>query len=637
MSEQTADVAALELNVGALRADGPARVTINDPKFGRVDYVEPMLEVSERTDGTLLLSAGWQLGKVRANIVSYLRDNADLVPERMFLADRLNGGTQWRRMTYGEAREKADRVAQALLERGLHEGDVIAILAPPSIEHALLMLGALTIGVAVAPISLSYATIPQAHQRLVDAFLTARQRVLFVQDPDPIRPALEKLDLEHIELVSVMPADGATPFADLLEARPGSEVEVAYRSVDASSIAKILFTSGSTGKPKGVINTHGMLCSNQQMTGELSLRDHSNPPVVLDWLPWHHTFAGNLIFGEVLRTAGNLYLDDGKPVPGPMFARSLDGIREIRPTTYTNVPAGYAMLIEAMERDDGLRRAFFSRLRIMRYGAAAMCPTLYERLQLMAEAERGVRIPMISAFAMTETAPCVTALHWPHDGVGCIGLPLAGVEMKLVPLDEGRYEIRLKGPNVTPGYWRDPQQTRAAFDEEGFFITGDACRFRSEGQPASGLVYDGRVSEEFKLKTGTWVHVSVLRQGLLAAAAPLLKDAVITGEGRAHVGVLAWPSEQFASRCVRQPDNILVPDEEGRKQLADALAAWNKEQQGSSRRIERLLLMAEAPVFGEGEINDKAYVNQRAVLRRREGLVTVLYDSGPDDCVVTPS
>lgn len=623
-----------EPDIAILRGGGPPRVRVDHPAFGSIEYVPPSIHVAHEPGGALTLRAGWELGPLRSNLAAYLRENAYLVPDRLFLADRPGGNSEWRRLNYGDARARADRIAQALLDRGFQQGDVIAILAPASIEHGLLMLGALTAGIAVAPISPSYAAIPQARPRLVETFRATRARMLLVQDAGALAGPLASLELGGAELVSIAPADGATDFAELLTPVPTEAVSHAYRAVDGDTVAKILFTSGSTGSPKGVINTHRMLCANQQMTGELTLRDPSNPPILLDWLPWHHTFAGNFIFGDTLRNASSLYLDDGKPVAGA-FARTIEAIREIRPTTYTNVPAGYAMLADAMERDESLRDAFFSRIQLMRYGGAGLSAEVYERLQLMAEAVRGKRIPMICAFAMTETSPSVTALHWPYDGVGCLGLPYAGVDMRLLPFGEGRYEIRLRGPSVFPGYLGDPELTRAAFDEEGYFITGDACRFAVPGDIESGLIYDGRVSEEFKLETGTWVHVGALRMGLLEAASPLLKDLVLTGDHRAYVGALAWLSDAEAARC-KSADGILVPCDDVRRRLGIALAEWNRLHQGSSRRIERLLVMAEPPVFADGEINDKAYVNQRGVVRRRAALVERLYCAADGPGVILP-
>lgn len=625
-----------EPDIALLRADGPARLCRDHPKFGPINYVEPNVELQAREDGSLILRAGWKLGPVRDNLVSYLRDNAEIVPDRLFLADRFHRADGWRELRYGEARARADAIAQALLDRGLGKGDVIAILAPASIEHGLLMLGALTAGIAVAPISMSYVSIPQARQRLIDTFVSTRARMVFVQDAVALADPLQSLPLDGVEVVAAVPDDDCTDFGDLLRARPTEAVERAFAAVDGDTVAKILFTSGSTGAPKGVINTHRMLCANQQMTGELTLRDPSNPPVVLDWLPWHHTFAGNFLLGDALRNGSSMYLDDGKPVAGGPFARTIQAIRDVRPTTYTNVPAGYAMLVTAMEHDDSLRDAFFSRIRLMRYGGAGLSPELYERLQTMAEAVRDVRIPMICAFAMTETAPSVTSLHWPYDGVGCMGLPYAGVEMKLLPTDEGRYEIRLRGPTVFPGYLNDPDQTAAAFDEEGFFITGDACRLATPADIRGGLIYDGRVSEEFKLETGTWVHVGVVRLGMLDAAAPLLRDLVLTGADQPYVAAMAWLDEAHGGQ-LEIVDGALVPSPELRNRLAHALGDWNRLHEGSSRRIERLLLMAEPPQFAAGEINDKAYVNQRAVVRRRASLVARLYRRDHDHCIIHAS
>lgn len=618
------------------KADGTTRapewIVTDHPVFGSVPHVRPEVTI-RRSSGALYVRTPWRLDDVPRSLIEYLREADRTVPDRIAFASRLPGGG-WREVSYSGMRATADRIAQALLDRGYSQGDVIAILSPNSIEQMQLTLGAMTVGVTVAPISMSYALFPAARGRLVAAFSQCNARMLFLADPAQIAEALDLLDLTDVECVSVADAPGMTPFDTLLSAPASNDVEAAYALTGPDTIAKILFTSGSTGTPKGVVNTQRMLCSNQRMTELVSLRDPSEPPVVLDWLPWHHTFGGNFVVGEALRNHSSFYIDEGKPVAGALIEKTIKAIREIRPTTQTNVPAAYSLLAEAMEKDATLRDAFFSRMKLLRYGGAGLDRSTYERLQLLAEESVGRRIPMICAFAMTETSPSVTALHWPYDGVGCIGLPFPGMQMKLVELSDNRYDLRLKGPCVFPGYHRAPQKTGGCFDDEGYFVTGDALRFVDEAAPEKGLMYDGRVSEDFKLATGTRVQVGSLRLGVLEAAKPLFAEVVVTGEKYAAVGLLVWATPLVRSNLVSDDEGVLVPSTDLRAEIVMKLTDWNRRHPGSSFRIDRVLLMADPPDMGAGEINDKNYINQRAVLATRDALVVRLYAEAKDPAVV---
>ena len=604
-----------------------AMTTREDRLFGDLRFHPPRVDMC-REGGNLLLRSPRPLPQYKRSIVEYLRDQAARAPEHEVLVQRAGGGR--RAIAYAGLRKQADAIGQALLDMGAVPGDMLAILAPNSLENAAVMFGAMTIGVTVAPLSYSYTQFPGGYERLADMMRVTGARFLFVDDAPRLALLLAQIAPAETRIISAIPSSGVMSFEELIAVQPTQAVEAAFRATGPDTVAKILFTSGSTGSPKGVINTQRMMCSNQAMAGQVTLRSADIPPVVLDWLPWHHTFGGNFNLNEVLRTGGTLWIDDGKPLRGPQFERTISAIKAVRPTVYGNVPLGYQLLVEAMREDLELRHRFFERLEVMRYGGAALPSGIYEELQQMAEAERGHRIPVTCGFAMTETAPSVTSLHWPIDGTGGIGLPFAGVEMKLAPLDGDRYEIRVKGPCVFPGYLHDAELTAAAFDEDGYFRTGDACRFVDPTDPERGLFYDGRVSEDFKLQTGTWVHVGALRAGLVGAASPYVRDAVITGEGRHCIGALVWLGQAADALVAGEDRGVIIPSEALKVELQAALGRWAAENAGSSRRVAFILLMAGVADPAVGEINDKGYVNQRCVRTLRSGLVDRLYSGAPD-------
>jgi feruloyl-CoA synthase len=420
---------------------------------------------------------------------------------------------------------------------------------------------------------------------------------------------------EPQKFASALDAVGAkpTPVDELLEANPGSTLEREHARVGPDSIAKILFTSGSTGIPKGVVNTHRMLCANQQMLAQAWPLVEHRPPVLVDWLPWNHTFGGNHNFNLVLRNGGTLYVDGGKPVPG-LVETTVRNLREIAPTMYFNVPRGYDLLLPFLEKDEALRRNFFRELEVLFYAAAALPQNLWDRLlRLAREKKADGEFAMLSAWGSTETAPLATSVHFRMERPGVIGLPVAGCALKLVP-SGGKLEVRVKGENVTPGYYKRPDLTAAAFDDEGYYRIGDAVKLADPGDPRSGIVFDGRVAEDFKLSTGTWVNVGVVRVKLIAAADPLIQDAVITGHDHDEVGALV-----FLSPAAKE----LSPDALQSK-LSGVLRQLAAEG-GSSTHPVRLLVMAEPPSIDANEITDKGYMNQRAVLERRAAQVQALY------------
>src|SRR5687768_343465 len=561
------------------------------------------VEVEKRRDGSMLLRSPQKLAPYARCVTEWLVQWSDKAPERTFLAER--AGERWRKLSYRETYGAVRRIAQALLERGLGPERPVAILSDNGIDQALLALGAMHVGTPVAPVSPAYSLMSKDFGKLRYIFELVKPGLVFAADPQKFAPALA--------------AVGASPVsvAELLETNPGSTQEREFAKVNGETVAKILFTSGSTGMPKGVINTHRMLCANQQMLAQAWPLVEERPPVVVDWLPWNHTFGGNHNFNLVLRNGGTIYVDGGKPVPG-LVETTVRNLKEIAPTMYFNVPRGYDLLLPFLEKDLELRRNFFRDLDVLFYAAAALPQNLWERLKKLSEEEGNTRLAMLSAWGSTETAPLATSVHFHMERAGVIGLPVAGCELKLVPA-AGKLEVRVRGPHVTPGYYGRPDLTKAAFDEEGFYRIGDAVKFARPDDPSAGVVFDGRVAEDFKLSTGTWVSAGAVRVRLIAAADPLIQDAVITGHDRDQVGALV-----FLSPATKDMSPVAV-----RSRLAGVLEKLAQEG-GSSTYPARLLVMNEAPSIDANEITDKGYMNQRAVLERRAALVEKLYSDSPD-------
>jgi len=557
--------------------------------------------LDKRPDGSMLLRSPQPLGRYPRCVTEWLSHWSDRAPQRTFLAERASTGS-WRKISYREAYGAARRIGQALLDRKLGPERPLAILSDNGVDHALLALGAMHVGVPVVPISPAYSLMSQDFGKLKHIFELVRPGLVFASPAENFEKALGAVGAQ------------ATPFAELNEVNPGSTLERESAKVGPDHVAKILFTSGSTGLPKGVINTHRMLCANQQMLAQAWPFVEDRPPVVVDWLPWNHTFGGNHNFNLVLRNGGTLYIDGGKPAPGlaEITARNL---AEISPTIYFNVPRGYDLLLPFLEKDAALRRNFFGELDALFYAAAALPQNLWDRLKRLSGAESKKDLAMLSAWGSTETSPLATSVHFHMERPGVIGLPVAGCELKLVPA-AGKLEVRVRGENVTPGYYHRPELTAAAFDEEGFYRIGDAVRFADAADPTSGIVFDGRVAEDFKLDSGTWVHVGAVRVKLIAAGDPIIQDAVITGHDRNEVGALVFLS----------PASKNLNAEELKSRLLDILKKLSAEP-GSSTHPVRLMVMAEPPSIDANEITDKGYMNQRAVLERRGALVERLYAS----------
>jgi len=572
----------------------------------RLRYAPAEVRLENRADGAILLRSPQPLKPYARAVGDWLLHWYERAPDRTFIAERKGEG--WRRVTYRDALSDARRIGQALLNLGLNADKPVAILSDNSVDHALLALGAMHVGVPVAPISPAYSLMSKDFAKLKYIFELLKPGLVFAAEAEKFAPALAAVKAT------------STPVAELRETNPGSTLEVAFSRLAPDTVAKILFTSGSTGMPKGVINTHRMLCANQQMLAQVWPFLEDRVQTIVDWLPWNHTFGGNFCFNLMLRNGGTLYIDNGKPAPG-LAELTAKNLREISPTMYFNVPRGFDLLMPMLENDAQLRSNFFRELDMVFYAGAALPQNLWERLEKLALAEKGGALSMTSSWGSTETAPSAAAVHFPIERAGVIGLPNPGCELKLVPA-AGKLEVRVKGPNVTPGYYRRGDLTGPAFDDEGYYRIGDAMKFADAAAPEKGLVFDGRVAEDFKLTTGTWVHVGAIRVKLIAAGNPLIQDAVITGHDRSEIGALVFLSPA-------------AKDVDVRPKLAEALKQLSREG-GSSTHPTRLLVMAEPPQIDGNEITDKGYINQRAVLERRAALVEKLY-TGDGDVIFADS
>jgi feruloyl-CoA synthase len=605
-------------------------------------FAEPRIEARPLPNGGMVLRSSVELGPLPRATCEWLSHWAELAPERTFLAQRRAAGG-WRRIGYGETRAAARAIGQALLERELGPGRPLLILSENGIDHALLTLGALEAGIPVVPVSTAYSLVSKDFQKLRYVADLVEPGMVYAADGVRYAEALKALNLKFAEIVvSENPPAGfrATALSALLRATPGPALEAASRAIGPDTVAKILFTSGSTGEPKGVINTQRMLCANQESIALIWPFVTRRPPVLVDWLPWNHTFGGNHDVNLVLRNGGTFYIDEGKPVPG-LIERTVANLREISPTLYLNVPRGYAMLLDHLERDRELAGNFFRDLDVIFYAAAALPQSLWERIERLSESVLGRRVPMISAWGATETAPMATSVHYPIARAGNVGVPAPGWEVKLVPSGD-RLEVRVRGANVTPGYFKRPDLTREAFDEEGFYCPGDAMRLEDPRDPARGLVFDGRIAENFKLSTGIWVSVGALRVAAIAACAPVMEDGVLTGHGRDEAALLVFPSlGGCRSLCPHLPKDaplaVLAREPAVRAALAEGLRRLNAAAIGSSGRIGRALLMTEPPSIDRGEITDKGYLNQRACLTHRAALVERLHADPPGEEVVLPA
>jgi feruloyl-CoA synthase len=617
---------------------GPLSPQSAAPRFRPVRLGPRDVVVERRSDGTLLLRSPHRLGPYPTKVTERLEYWAELAPDRVLFAQRdATGG--WRSLTYAAALDQARRIAEALIARGLTPERPIAILSGNDIEHALMGLAAMYVGVPYVPVSPAYSLISQDFGKLRHVFDLLTPGLVFATDGRAFERAIDTVVPPDMEVIVARNPPGrrkVTAFSDLLAAAPTAAVDAAHAKIGPDTIVKVLFTSGSTGMPKGVINTQRMWCSNLEMISNQLAYFRDEPPVILDWSPWHHTASGNHNVGFILYNGGTYYIDEGKPAPGAIET-TVRNLREVAPTWYFTVPKGYEALLPYFRADAGLRRTFFSRLKVLWFAGAALSQPVYDEMQALAKAECGEGILFLTGLGATETAPMAIARMWQSRDSTNMGVPVPGVELKLVP-NEGKLEVRVKGPNITPGYWRQPDLTAKAFDVEGYYCLGDAVRFENADDPREGLLFDGRVAEDFKLATGTWVSVGPLRARFLEHCQPFAKDVVIAGADLDDIRVLVFPDLEACRKL--SPDLAeagaadIVGHARVRAVFQERLDALAGAATGSSNRVTALMLLADLPSLDAGEITDKGSINQRAVLRRREAAVADLYAAPPPPQVI---
>ncbi|WP_374486799.1 feruloyl-CoA synthase [Zoogloea sp.] len=611
-------------------------------ELSRPMFTEPLVLIEARADGTRILRSGIPLPDTYARCVGeWLEHWARVTPERMFLAQRGADGA-WIEVSYGEARQRVVRIASWLLGQNLSPERPVVMLSDNAIEHALLMLAAMHIGVPSCAISSGNSLLSKDHAKLKGNIELLRPGVIYADPVERFLPAIEAIRHLHNGVVVAgggsARVDGTIPFAELEGEANEAAVMSAFARITPDTIAKFLFTSGSVGTPKAVINTQRMMCSNQKAKELMWPVLAEEPPVLMEWLPWSHTFGSNHNFNMVLRWGGSLYIDEGKPTPA-QIARTVANLKEVSPTVYFNVPRAYDMLVPLLREDKVLRDNFFRRLKFIFYAGAALPNHLWSALEDLSEESTGKRILMVSSWGATETGPMATDCHFRAVRSGVIGVPVPGTALKLVPAAD-KMEVRVKGPNVFPGYWRQPDVTAKAFDDEGYYMIGDAVEFVDVVRPALGLVFDGRVGEDFKLLTGTWVHVGSLRVAGIDALKPVAQDIVVTGHDRDEIGFLVFPNiPECRTLCPNLPPDApveqVLTNPPVLSRVRQGMAMMKNLGGGTSTYPARALLVAEPPSVEAGEITDKGYINQRAVLNRRADLVAYLYADVPDKTVIT--
>ncbi len=605
---------------------------MTEEKLRKVPLWKPELAWEDRPDGTTLIWRKDPLAEHADRITDRVLHWAREAPERTWMAQR-DGSGEWRRVTYAELAATIARLGQAILDGKLSVDRPVLILSGNSIEHALLALACQHVGVASAAISPAYSLVSEDYGKLRYIVDLITPGLIFAQDGRTFEKAIAAVVPKDVPVLSVTSpvTTGHEPrdWRDMMAADPTAAVGEAHARVTPDTVAKFLFTSGTTGSPKAVIQTQRMLCANQEMVLDCYAFMKDEPPVLVDWAPWNHTASGNKAFNIAIYHGGTYYIDEGKPTPKAM-AESVRNLREISPTWYFNVPAGLELLVEAMETDEALRQSFFRNMRLIMYAGAGLGQHTWNRLKSLAEETVGERVLLTTGLGSTETAPFSLYCTEEQDAPGNVGIPARGVTMKLVP-NEGKLEVRLKGPNITPGYWRSPDLTAAAFDEEGFYRIGDALRYAVPGDPTRGFFFDGRTAENFKLRTGTWVAVGPLRAKLIDDLGGLVRDAVLTGEDQTDLGAILVPFQPALRALIpggeTLEEDVVLDHPLVRQAVADRLAAHASAATGSATRVVRAVLLKAPLDIDRGEVTDKGSVNQRAVLRHRPHLVTMLHES----------
>ena len=616
---------------------------MSTPKFRPLKFGVTRVNMREGTSGVRYMSADQTLEEFATRMTDRLVHWATTKPESTMLAKRVKNADgslgDWRHISYAQAWQSARAIAQALIDRGLNAERPVVIMSENDLEHALLSLGCLVAGVPFCAASPAYSTISQDFEKLRHILTTLTPGLVFAADAKRYGKAIEAAVGKDIEVVlhSGEITGRATTTFESLRATPATPaVDAAMQATGPDTIAKFLFTSGSTKLPKAVINTQRMWCANQQQMAQSMPVLAETPPVLVDWLPWNHTFGGNHNFGMVLYHGGTLYIDEGKPTPA-LMGETLRNLREIAPTVYFNVPTGFEAIAIAMKTDDALRKNLLSRVQMFFYAGAALAQPIWDSLHESQEREVGERIVMGTGLGMTESGPFAIFVTSPFVKAGDLGVPTPGMELKLVP-NSDKIEVRYKGPNIAPGYWRAPQETQEAFDDEGFFCTGDAVQWIDENDVHQGLKFDGRIAEDFKLATGTFVSVGPLRGKIIAAGAPYVQDAVITGLNMHEVGAMIFPTAAVRGLSGLGAEATMAEVLASAPVVAHFQHVLNglaHTATGSASRVARMVLLSEPPSIDKGEVTDKGSINQRAVLKHRDALVKTMHDGSA--AVIKPS